>query len=62
VDLLSAYPKKTPPGSESAYNNSGYVVLSLAIERLTGSFHDAVGERVLAPAGMNDRGFFRSAS
>ena len=60
LDLLNAHGQQTPPGSEFAYNNSGFVMLSLAIEKLTGSFHDAVKDRVLDPAGITDGGFLRT--
>ena len=61
VQLLDGRPGKSVPGDEFAYNNSGYVMLSLAIEAVSGmSFYDVVQERVLDPAGMTDTGFFRS--
>jgi len=61
VQLLDGRPGKSVPGDEFAYNNGGYVMLSLAIEAATGmSFYDVVQERVLDPAGMTDTGFFRS--
>lgn len=61
LSLLDGLPHKTPPGTAFAYNNSGYVMLSLAIEAATGaSYHDVVGERVFEPADMVDTGFFRS--
>ncbi len=60
VELLRAFPQVSPPGERFAYNNSGYVMLSLVIERVTGSFHRAVADRVLGPAGMERSGFFRS--
>ena len=58
--LLAALPQVFPPGERYAYNNGGYVMLGMIVERLTGSFHDAVAERVLRPAGMSESGFFRS--
>ena len=57
--LVEGHPQVFPPGERFAYNNSGYVILAI-IEQLTGSYHEAVGERVLAPAGVADGGFFRS--
>ena len=54
-------PQKTPPGSTFAYNNGGYVMLSIAVEAATGrSYYDLVQERVLDPAGMADTAFLRS--
>lgn len=60
VVLMEALPQVFRPGERFAYNNGGYVMLSMVIELITGSFHAAVGERVLEPAGMTDAGFFRS--
>ena len=61
LPMLSGRPQRTPPGSEFRYNNSGYVMLSLAIEAATGSeFVDVVDERVFRPAGMVHAGFHRS--
>lgn len=60
LDLLAPHAQRTVPGEHFAYNNSGFVVLSIVIERLTGSFHRAVQDRVLDPAGMMSSGFFRS--
>jgi CubicO group peptidase (beta-lactamase class C family) len=60
LDLLSPHPQVSAPGSAFAYNNSGYVLLSIIIEQVTGSFHDAVRDRILLPAGMSGAGFFRS--
>lgn len=59
--VLAGHPTKFPPGQGFSYCNSGYVVLALVVERVTGaSFPDVVGERVLAPAGMVDTAYLRS--
>ena len=61
IPLLDGHKQRSPPGARFAYNNSGYVMLSIAVEAATGrSFYDVVHERVLEPAGMADTGFFRS--
>ncbi len=60
VVLMDALPQVFEPGERFAYNNGGYVMLAMVIEMITGSFHDAVVERVLTPAGMTQAGFFRS--
>lgn len=62
LDLLAPYEQRSVPGEHFAYNNSGYVILSIIIERVTGSFHRSVQELVLDPAGMNSSGFFRTDS
>jgi CubicO group peptidase (beta-lactamase class C family) len=44
-----------PPGRYASYCNGGYVVAGRAIEVLTGgTWHRAVTERILIPAGMRD--------
>ena len=49
------------PGERFAYNNSGFVVLALIAERVSGTpFHDLVRDRVTGPAGMVDTEFLRS--
>lgn len=60
IDLLAAPPQREEPGSTFRYNNSGFVVLSLLIERVAGSYVEAVGRLVFEPAGMVESGFFRS--
>jgi CubicO group peptidase (beta-lactamase class C family) len=57
---LSKPAQVSAPGERFTYNNSGFVVLSYLIEVLTGSFHKAVVDHVLRPAGVTDGGFFRS--
>ncbi|MFT7518144.1 MAG: CubicO group peptidase (beta-lactamase class C family) [Kiritimatiellia bacterium] len=60
LPLLSVHEQQSMPGERFAYNNSGFVMLSLVIEATTGSFHQAVRDRVLVRAAMPDAGFFRS--
>jgi CubicO group peptidase (beta-lactamase class C family) len=61
LPVLDDHPQKSPPGSVFAYNNGGYVMLSVAVEIASGrSYYELVQERVLDPAGMVDTGFERS--
>ena len=60
LDLLAAPPQREAPGSTFRYNNSGFVVLSLLIERTVGSYVDAVRTHVFEAAGMAETGFLRS--
>jgi CubicO group peptidase (beta-lactamase class C family) len=58
---LGDLPPYGPPGPEFRYCNSGYVVLGLVIEEVSGlSYVDAIAREVLGPAGMDRSGFFRS--
>jgi CubicO group peptidase (beta-lactamase class C family) len=59
--VLAGHPQKFAPGQRFSYCNSGYVVLALIAERISGvAFHQLVAERVCGPAGMTDSGFLRS--
>ncbi len=60
LPLLNAHDQQVPPGEHFAYNNSGFVMLSLVIEMTTGSYHRAVRDHVFTRAAMPDAGFFRS--
>ena len=61
LPALAGRPAKFAPGARFAYCNSGYVVLALIAERVTGTaFPELVGERVCRPAGMPDTAFLRS--
>ena len=61
LPLLGRHPQRHRPGARFAYNNSGYVVLALVVERLgRGSYHDEVRRRVFERAGMAATDFFRS--
>jgi CubicO group peptidase (beta-lactamase class C family) len=61
LPLVDGYPQRTSPGSTFAYNNGGYVMLSVAVEIASGrSYYDLVQERVLDRAGMVDTDFARS--
>ena len=59
--MLSGRPAKFAPGERFAYCNSGFVVLALIAEAVSGSsFCDLVAERVFASAQMAATGFPRS--
>jgi len=61
VAVLDGHPPKFAPDERFAYSNSGYVVLALIAERISGTpFHDLLRRRVCEPAGMEDTEFLRS--
>lgn len=60
LPLLNAHEQQSAPGEHFAYNNSGFVMLSLVVETTTGSYHQAVRDHVFAPAAMSGGGFFRT--
>ncbi len=61
-DFLPLFEKgelKAPPGSGFLYSNSGYILLGLVIEELTGQdFRDFIVERIFRPCGMTRTGYF----
>lgn len=61
--VLEGRPQKFTPGERFSYSNSGYVLLAILAERVTGrSFCELVDEVVCRPAGMRDTAFLRSDS
>lgn len=61
LPLFAHLPMKFAPGERFAYNNAGFILLELIVEAVSGQpFAQAVGERVLAPAGITSSGYFRS--
>jgi CubicO group peptidase (beta-lactamase class C family) len=53
LDIFAADPLLFPAGSKESYSSYGYVLLSAAIEKVTGKkFEDAMRELVFDPAGM----------
>ncbi len=61
VAALQGTPPKFSPGDRFSYNNSGYVILALIAERLTGTpFRTLVAEKVCRPATMSDTDYLRS--
>jgi CubicO group peptidase (beta-lactamase class C family) len=59
--VLGGRPARFAPGERFCYCNSGYVVLALIAERVSGvPFPDLVRDRVTIPAGMADTEFLRS--
>jgi CubicO group peptidase (beta-lactamase class C family) len=53
LDWINQTEAEEPPGVNFAYNNSGYVLLALVVERVSGQrFHDFVRSRFFVPAGM----------
>ena len=60
LDQFVHLPPRFAPGEACRYNNVGYILLGLMIERVTGlSFREYVATHVFAPAGMDRSGFFR---
>lgn len=55
VALFSSWPFDFAPGEAMIYNNSGYFLLGLVIEKASGqSYEDFVAEHLFEPTGMKD--------
>jgi CubicO group peptidase (beta-lactamase class C family) len=62
VDQIVAFFRDLPlqwiPGEKYAYNNSGYFLLGVVIEKAAGKkYEQALQEMILAPLGMKDTGY-----
>jgi CubicO group peptidase (beta-lactamase class C family) len=52
-------PMKFMPGTQFSYCNSGFIILGLVIEAITGmNYQDYVVQEILKPIGMEQSGFF----
>jgi D-alanyl-D-alanine carboxypeptidase len=53
LDLVAAAPMEFAPGEKWSYNNTGYVLLGMLIEKVTGKpYGDYISEQILQPLGM----------
>jgi CubicO group peptidase (beta-lactamase class C family) len=60
IDLVIDKPLDFEPGSQVSYSNTGYVVLGLILETISGEkYDDLVLEKIFEPLEMNDSGFDR---
>jgi CubicO group peptidase (beta-lactamase class C family) len=60
IAALEGFPMRFTPGERFSYNNSGYVVLALMAERVSGiPFPTLVTKKVCEPAGMDHTAYLR---
>ena len=61
TDFLAQFSKLDllfEPGTRFSYSNSGYFLLGVVLEKVTGQpYETLLRERIFAPAGMNDSGY-----
>ncbi|QKZ15570.1 serine hydrolase [Spirosoma sp. KUDC1026] len=58
VDIIRDKPMSFSPGKQFSYCNSGYFLLGLVIEKVTGkSYEQSMRELILQPLGMSQSGF-----
>ena len=61
VPMVAEPEHREVPGEVFRYNNGGFLMASMVVERVAGRpFHEVVHERVLEPAGMTGAGLFVS--
>jgi CubicO group peptidase (beta-lactamase class C family) len=61
LPMFAHLPMKSAPGERFSYSNSGYIVLGLAVEAVSGMpYAEYVQENVFKPLGMGRAGYFRS--
>lgn len=59
IPLFINKPMMYSAGSQFQYNNTGYVVLGLIIEKVTGMLFDRyIEQNIFMPCGMNDTGYY----
>ncbi len=58
VNAFSEKPLDFEPGFQFSYSNSGYVVLGVVIEQVTGkSYEEVLKQKILKPIGMDNSGY-----
>jgi CubicO group peptidase (beta-lactamase class C family) len=54
TELVGQLPRRSPPGHQFEYSNSGYLLLGVIIRTVTGKFHgDYIRESIFEPLGMS---------
>ncbi|WP_020534560.1 serine hydrolase [Lewinella cohaerens] len=58
VSLFADLPLEFTPGEQFAYSNSGYVLLGVLIEKITGKpYEQVLQDKIFSPLEMNDTGY-----
>jgi len=61
LQMTSPLAPKFAPGEDYSYSNSGYVLLGLVIEAVSGkSYQQFVADEIIKPCGLTHTGFYRS--
>ena len=59
LPLFAQKPLEFSPGSQTRYSNTGYVVLGMVVEAVSGEdYYNYVAQHILKPADMTHSGFF----
>lgn len=58
IKVFADLPLEFEPGTEWRYDNSGYFLLGVIVEKITGmTYEEALQERIFGPLGMDDTGY-----
>lgn len=61
LQMSTSLPPKFAPGERYGYSNTGFVLLGLVIEAVSGqSFQQFVADEIITPCGLTHTGFYRS--
>jgi len=60
LQMITPLPAKFEPGAEYGYSNSGFILLGLVVEAISGiAFQQYVHDNIFVPCGMGRTGFYR---
>jgi len=59
LEILPQTPMRFTPGERFEYNDSGFILLAVIIEEITGDYHRYIEENILEKAKMTSSGFYR---
>ena len=63
LQMITPLPPKFAPGERYGYSNSGYILLGLVVEAVSGlPFQKFVEDVIITPSGLTDTGFYRADS
>lgn len=63
IGWFKSAPLDFDPGTDFAYSNTGYLLLGLLVEEITGqSYADFLHKEIFQPLGMNDTGYAQNGS
>ncbi|MCL2169763.1 MAG: beta-lactamase family protein [Defluviitaleaceae bacterium] len=61
LQMMTHLPPKFAPGERYGYSNSGYVLLGLVVEAVSGmTYQEFVKNEIIAPLGLTHTGFYRA--
>jgi CubicO group peptidase (beta-lactamase class C family) len=63
IELVKTKPLEFTPGKKFSYSNSGYVILTYIIEKVSGkTYEEFMQENIFKPLGMNESGYAHNST